>query len=1324
MSTFTNTYPAMKNRKTLLFILLIFSVHAYAISFRNLSAENGLSSNRVFQIEKDTTGFMWFVTYMGINRYDGTEIRDYKLNDQGVTEEIYFPSTKMVKDRTGCIWIALHDGRIFTYNKRMDDFELVIDIRKKLVSPNHVISSITFDKKNQLWICTNMGLYQYKQGDCLQSILPLKDKFVNIVVQQEDHSKYFAATSEAVYGMEETEKGNYVICEKYALPSSCSRIESLLYNKGKLYIGTESKSVFIIHTLTNQYTYLNHIIPNLPVRAITQVKDNQVLIGTDGSGLYIIDAATDRLVTSYIVDDDVSEGLKGNSVYDTYVDNAGCIWVATYTNGITIINASSPKIAYTRHELKDSNSLINNHVNVIFEDTEGDLWYGTNNGISVYSKLKKQWKHFLHNQENKAVILSICQDKEGSIWVGGYGIGAYRIDKRSGSTYSLLTQGGSTPKVLTAYHIYAIYADGANLWFGSLDNGLIQYDVRKKSFRHHRIESIGDIKPLNDSILLCGTANGLVVFNKNTSHFKEYLNLGDRIQNRAIRNLIPVSSKEIWMSTEGNGIICYNMDAGSYTSYTGKEGMKSNYIHSLQLDDLNRLWFTTNKEIAYIDLKTKTVVNIGEYIGMNQLEYSYHVACKRRNGHLVFGTSNQGAVEFLPLSKPDIDLACKLQITDFKLFYSSVKVGGEYSLLTQTVNETNSISLAYNQNSFSFAFSSVNFTYQHLISYTYKLEGFDEEWHVAPDNNMINYTNISPGNYKFRLRALNKDSGEVIDERELTIGVSRPYWQSAGAWSLYVLLVAFLLRFVIQYIKNKIDKRYSREKIRFFVNVAHDIRTPVSLIKAPLNDLEESETLSAKGKQSLDIAIRNTERLFLMVSQLLDFEKADLSALRLIVTSNELAKYMRERVSLFEVEAEHRQIRLTCDIDFDNSVVWFDAEKMDKIVNNLLSNAIKYTKAGGQVHVKVYQDEKKWFLIVTDTGIGIPASEQKYLFNSFFRAKNAINSKETGSGIGLLFTRKLVKLHKGEITFSSKEGVGTEFSLAFRKGEGHLRLDNKLNGYLGNASSTILLSGERQEEKNTEEKRKITLLLAEDNDEMRLFLNNSLSADYSIVEAANGEEALDMATRINPDLIISDIMMPMLNGDEMCARLKGSMETSHIPVILLTALANKEDIIKGLDCGADDYVTKPFDISILKARIRTILANRKKIREAALAGNIPTTDIEYATPLDKEFMEKILTLIDENMEDPEFSINNLCVKLGMSRSSLYNKLKSLTDQAPNDFIRILRLKKAVSLLHTHKYNISEIATMTGFPDSSYFSTAFKKQYGMSPRKYISEASHS
>lgn len=1310
----------MKNRLGIFLLLFVISISVYPYSFRYVNIEDGLSSRRVFQIEKDANGFMWFVTYMGVDRYDGSEMRHYKLKNNDEVEENFFSSTKMVCDTSGIVWVAVQDGQIFKYNKEKDCFDLELDLSGKLSNKNILLNSITIDKKNRLWICSTQGLYLYDDTDKrVHSIISFQGKGPTIVIQK-SVNRFYVGTLKGVYELEEKAPLDFVISGNNKLTVQCGRVESLLYYNNKLFIGTESRSAFLLDLESGLCSSLSSIVPNVPVRSIQYMPDDKILIGADGSGLYCVDASTGKLINSFIADDDVKKGLSGNTVYDIYVDEMNCIWVSTYTNGISVLDPLSPNIQLIRHEYKNNNSLVNSHVNIVLEDSDGDMWYGTNNGLSVYHAKNNQWKHYFNNWENKAVILSLCEDKQKRMWVGGFGLGAYCIDRRNGTIKAIPIDDNKQGRGISSNHIYSIYADNTDVWFGGLNNGITQYNIEKEKYTYHGIDGAGEIKELNDSILLFGTASGLYVFNKWTGYFKGHNEQEGALPNRAVRSLFTADNGDVWLGTEGNGLICFHPETERSELYTIKQGLSSDYIYSIAGDRNGRLWFTTERTLSYIDLKSKHITNIGEYIGLNDLNYNPHVSFIRRNGNIVFGTSD-GAIEFPSDFEPEISIKTKLILTDFKLFYNSVKVGQEHSPLQKAINETSVISLAYDQNSFSFDYSAINFRYPTQIIYSYTLEGFDQQWYMGSNsNNVVNYTNINPGNYVFRLKALNKDTKEVLDERFITIEVCQPFWKSSWALIVYFILMIIILRFIIIYMKNKIEKRNSKEKIQFFINVAHDIRTPVTLIKAPLSELEEKETLSDSGKVVLDIAIKNTEKLFTMVSQLLDFQKADISALRLIISKNELKSYIQEKIMLFRVEAEHKRIALSLEYELDHPlVVWFDREKMDKILGNLISNAIKYTQEGGTVILKVFQDEKKWYLTLSDTGIGIPASEQKYLFRRFFRAHNAINSKETGSGIGLLLTRKLVKLHSGEISFISKENVGTEFTLSFLKGDSYFIRNQVLEELTHTAPKIQVIEDAVIPTESTPDLgvSGIKILLVEDNDDMRLFLKNSLSQEYCIAEAVDGQEGLEKVSELNPDLIISDVMMPRMNGVEMCTELKNSIETSHIPIILLTALTDKENIIKGFDCGADDYVMKPFDAAVLKARIRNILRNRQNIRDVVLSSDIPCEEVEYMNPLDKEFMEKAVFLIEQQLDNSEYAINDFCADLGMSRSSVYNKLRALTEQGPNDFIRLIRLKKAAELLKSERYNVNEVATMTGFSDSKYFSTAFKKQFGVSPSKF-------
>ncbi|MFC4675828.1 hybrid sensor histidine kinase/response regulator transcription factor [Dysgonomonas termitidis] len=1297
----------------------------YSQGFRYLDMDDGLSSNQVFQVEKDSTGFMWFITYMGIDRFDGYQVKHYKLKDDSLVYENYPSYTRALLNNKGEFMVALQGGKIFRYNKFTDDFELYFDIRQRINYKDLMLLSVYLDSNDQLWIVSNFGLYVFNpQSEDFQSLF-IFDNELPSCVQEDGKGSFYVGTDKHLYKLAKEITGGYVIVQQVDIGSQYGKVSRLLCKGQKIYIGTELKGVSVFDMSTNLVKSLFPVIPHAAIRSLNYAGYNKIVIGTDGSGVYIIDCDSDSLVSYFDSDHNSGNELTSNSVYDIAVDENNYIWITTYANGVNIIVPVLSGISYYKHIYNEPNSLANNQVNALLEDSDGNLWVGTNNGISCYHSETKKWKHYLMNNETrKAVVISLDEDGYKNIWAGTYGMGVFRINRQSGEVVNYKKEDQKLQASINTNYIYSIYTDKKdNVWFGGLWGKLTRYNIRENTFQYYSIETLGEIRPLSEKYLLIGTTAGFCLLDTGTSYFKEYSGFEGKNKKSAVRDFYVAGENEVWLGTEGSGLVLFNPRTESFQAYTTDQGLTSNYIYSIEDDKNGNIWITTERDIFKFNPQTGQFYGISSYLGLKNFSFTPCTSIRRQSGNLVFGTIN-GVLE-LPIDGiTNTDIRAKLIFTDFKLFYNSVKIGEDNGILKNAINETNSLSLTYKQNSFSFAFSSINYSSPKQIIYSYMFENFDDKWYTATENNTVSYTNISPGNYQFRLKILNKDSRALIDERTIAVHISPPFWKSTYAYILYIVLFAFIIKLATQYMKGSIEKRYTKEKNQFFIDMAHDIRTPVSLIKAPLNDLSENENLTEKGQIALDIATRNTEKLALMITRLLDFQKADLSLLRLVVSKHELKEYIQERILLYKVEAEHKNITLILEMGFEQLHVWFDREKMDKIINNLLSNAVKYSRNDGQIIVNVSHDQKYWYLSVADNGIGIPQQEQKYLFKQFFRARNAINSRETGSGIGLMLTKKLVKLHEGSINFTSKENTGTEFKLSFQKGEEFFRKKEMLKvsvieeESLHSDRDTEISGTNTGIEEYEKEKKKIRLLIVEDNDDMRLYLKNNLSAHYDIIEALGGQEALSIITETHPDFIISDNLMPNMNGDEMCARLKNSMETSHIPVILLTALAEKENILKGLSCGADDYITKPFDISILKAKIRNILQFRENLKKTLSSSGNPDQNPEYTNPLDKEFLEKTIRIVEEHLDDPSFSMNNLYLTMGMSRSTYYNKLKALTGEGPNTFTRNIRLSKARELLQIGQYNVFEVSIMTGFTDPKYFSTVFKERFGISPSKII------
>ncbi|MDH6358882.1 ATP-binding protein [Parabacteroides sp. PF5-9] len=1291
------------------FALLPLSL-SWADSFRHLNMENGLSSRRVFQITKDSTGFMWFGTNVGIDRFDGSEIKHYPLlsNNQQNTEGLNAYST-LTQDQTGLLWVSLKNGLIYCYNDLLDIFTLKIDLTG-LFSEPPILNSIYFDTSNRLWLCMTSGLYLYDlEKETTTLISDLSFETVTRITQTDEYT-FYVGTHKHLYEIKENSNNHsFFLPKKIQLPVE-TRIEYLYAYNQQLYIGTFSNGVYALNRETKEITDFSNCIPSTPVRSITTTLNQQLLIGLDGAGLYCTDLSGKQLFKRYVADEDDEYSLCGNTVSDLYVDERNCIWTSTSTNGISMLDPQYPDILFIKHEYKNDNSLLSNHVNAIYEDSDGDMWYATNNGASLYQPKINKWTHYLNDanthSEHASVILSITEDGEKNIWVGGYATGAYMINKKNGTIKKLPSRSTQqSDKGVGTDHIFSIYAMGDSIWFSGIEGELTLYNRQTDTYTYYPLDCVGALIPGYDQTLLMAACGGLDILDLKTGEITRHTELNGIQIPLPLNFFFKRSNGDLWIRISTNQFLCYNQQAEESKVITIFNMPKSGYINNLVEDQLGKIWASTGKDIFCIDPETGNITGMNEYVNLEWGYYNSYTALLKNDGYLTFGTAN-GVIEFSPWFTIENKDSIQAIFTDFKLFNKSVIPGEKKSPLHVAINKSSSIDLKYEQNSFAFSFSAINFVYPYQIEYQTQLEGFDTDWQQADETHTVGYTNISPGKYLFKMKALNKYTHEVIGEKEIQIIINRPFWASNLAILIYSIFFLLLAYFTFLYIQNKIEERQSKEKIDFFVNIAHDIRTPVSLIKAPLSELEAQENFSEHGRKNIAIASHNAEKLHAMVTQLLDFQKADFSTSKLIISQIELNQYLREKVNNFSIAAMQKNINLQFIPDPDLQLIWLDQSKMDKIVDNLISNAIKYT-IEGSVLVIVSHTKQEWILEIKDTGIGIPQGEQRNLFRKFYRAGNAINSKESGSGIGLLLTQKLVKLHRGNISFESNENNGSIFKISFP-----IKIDAMWKVEVDNKKETtrkkIVSPG-----KTTI---KATILLAEDNKDMREYLSESLSKEYQVISVTDGKAAMEQAKALNPDIIISDILMPNLRGDVMCSLLKSSMETSHIPIILLSGLNERENIITGLESGADDYIIKPFDFSVLRVRIKNILQNREQQRQMILSPENKLEEVSYSNQLDKEFLDKAIIIIEQEMSNPDFSINEFCKALGMSRTSVYNKIKTLTDQAPNDFIRIIRLNKAKELLKTKKYSISEISLMVGFADPKYFSTSFKKQFGHSPSK--------
>lgn len=1314
------------HKKYILFIVLFFICPVCrAQIYKYIGVENGLSNRQVYSIQKDKKGYMWFLTHDGIDRFDGKLFRHYKLTVNGKDINSFATTNQLYVDSSGDIWEIGKDGQFFRYNHLYDHFEFIGALNT--TDNKNILTYAYIDKNDNIWCGTASGVnYIYNiKNNSTHVLNKLCEDPINSIVQVSSHT-YYIGTNKKIFGIRL--QGNKIHkIPKIEIDSLKLHVNTLYYHEStqQLYIGCFLNGIYIYDLKHQRIMHPQTGLTDIGINSIKPLNDKEILIATDGAGVYKINSKSLLCAPCIISNYTEPNEMDGNNINDLYIDEEQRIWMANYPIGITVRNPRYPKYKWIKHSFGNKNSLINDQVNAVLEDSDGDLWFATNNGISLYQPTRDQWTNLLssfhsdsHNQNH--VFLTICEIAPGKFMIGGYASGLYLIDKTNMRPYYFIPAEHKNSMHADKY-IRAIYKDSEGyIWSGGYYN-LKCLDIHHKKFEvYPGLHSINYITEKDSSHLWIGTSNGLYLLNK---HTKKFCPIKLPVEFSYINVIYQDKKGMVYIGTSGSGLIIYNHQNHNTDVYAKENSaLISNSIYSILPDGKGNLILSTENSLSRFNIKNKYFKNWTCEQGLltNHFNPSSGTVTDR---HTVIIGSGNGAIEFDLDAQLPQKYYTQLVFSDFRLLYQPVQVGENNSPLEKDIDETASLDLGYDQNTFSLRLSSINYDYPSNILYSWKLDGFYNKWSKPGTKAIVRYTNLNPGKYTLRVRTISKEDQHILEERSLKIIIRPPFWATIWAAFIYLIIIALIAFLFLRYFLMKKERKSSTEKIKFFINTAHDLRTPLTLIKSPLESIREEEHLSERGKMNLSIATRNMNSLLKLISNLIDFEKADtLSTLN--ISEYELHAFIEENIHEFQNYAEHKKIELTFQCNFSYLNVWFDKHQMESILKNLLSNALKYTMEGGKVTVTATTNNKNWSIEVKDTGIGIPEKEQKRLFKLFFRGSNAINSKITGSGIGLLLVWKLVARHKGVINVKSVEHQGSTFKITFPHGNKHFRrnkiLINKPVKSISDSLKPTLDNLIPPTPKITINPSAPRILVAEDNDDMVTYLKSCLSDTYMVFTASNGKEALELIKTVNPELIISDIMMPEMRGDELCVHLKNNLETSHIPIILLTALNDEKSILSGLKARADKYITKPFDFKILKANVQSLLENRAILRKKFANLEIQEQNVSYqncTSELDYTFMAKVKVIIEENMFDPKFTVDMLASKCNMSRTAFYTKLKALTDQAPNDLIKNAKMKKAATLLKLNQYTIQEITEMVGFSDPKYFREVFKKYYGMTPTQY-------
>ena len=1301
--------------------------------FKNLSIRNGLSQNTVNAILQDRKGFMWLGTKDGLNRYDGLSFRKFKhdaANPRSIGNSFI---TSLYEDFNGNIWVGT-DAGVYIYYPEKEAFEEFDCQSLEKTRIERSVSMIAGDKQGRVWIAVEaQGMFCYDARQKLLRNYPLSEISSNIKCFTFDSggTLWLGFYGDGLY----YSKDNLATVHPYGSPEDGKRefeggvITKIVQgNYNCLYIGSVKEGVSELNLTSGQVRNLLAIDESgesIFCRDLLPYSDNELWIGTE-SGIYIYNLRTAQFIhlRASLYD---SYSLSDNAIYALYKDREEGLWIGSYFGGVDYYPRQYTYFA-KYYPKNIANSLHGKRVREFCRADDGTLWIGTEDGGLNHFNPKTKEFHFFEPSAGFTNIHGLCMD--GShLWVGTFSKGLRVIDTRTGVVLRTYTE-GHTPHSLNDNSIFSICRTSAGeIYLGTLF-GLLRYNRTQDNF--DRVPELNgkfvyDIKEDSYGNLWLATyANGAYCYDVSVRRWKNYVFDAEDEKSLPYDKVLSVfedSYRQIWLTTQGGGFCLFHPDTETFTRYGLKDGLPNDVVYQIVEDDDRFLWLTTNNGLVRFDPKTMEMKVFSTANGLPTNQFNYRSGFKDEAGNIYLGSIN-GFVAFDPRTFAENRQVPAVAITDFLLFNKEVPVGETDSPLKSSITFSDKVVLTADQNSFSFRIAALSYQAPRMNKLMYKLEGFDEGWLTIGESPLVTYSNLGYGDYVFKVKASNSDGVWNEQETSLHLSILPPFYLSGWAYCFYVLFFMGCLVCVIFYFKRRNYRKQHRQmemleqekerevyhaKIDFFTNVAHEIRTPLTLIKGPLENIILKKEVDSETKEDLYIMKQNTERLLNLTNQLLDFRKTETRGFRLNFTECDVVAVLRETYLRFTSLAKQKGLDFILELPQECFMADVNQEALTKIISNLLNNGVKY--ASTYLRISLETDEKVFHIRTFNDGEMIPDTMKEEIFKPFVRLDKE-DEVTTGTGIGLALSRSLAELHQGSLMMEKGEEVNC-FCLTLPV----------------NQDSTITLSAENvsqveenscgweQEETDTKEKKPM-ILVVEDNPDMLAFIRKQLTTEYSVLTAMNGIEALAVLDNHYVNLVVSDVMMPQMDGFELCKTIKSDLSYSHIPVVLLTAKTNIQSKIEGLELGADAYIEKPFSVEYLLANISSLIHNREKLRQTFAKSPFVAANTMALTKADEEFIWKLNDIIQANLHNPEFSMEDMADALKMSRSSFYRKIKGVLDLSPNEYLRLERLKQAAQLLKEGKSRVNEICYTVGFNSPSYFSKCFLKQFGVLPKDFI------
>lgn len=1358
------------------FLFFIKGAQAQApqLKFKHINNLQGLSNSTIEAIYQDSRGFIWFGTRDGLNRYDGYQIIVYKniANAPGSLSDNYIRCIS--EDATHNLWVGTING-LNKFDPDKNQFTRYKHDPKKSGSlSGNNINCIYNDKAGVLWIGTTDGSLN-RYSTLQNNFVSYKDaalpNAINAIYEDEANRFWIGTANGLKLFNRQSSRYQQVVNDFNNSPIKLNYpVNSIQQDKlGKLWLGIDNSGILVVDLQNNNLQWLKHqrqnagSLSNDQVKCLLKDSKNQIWAGSINGGLDLYIPSQNQF-KHYQNESDNSSSLSQRTVSALFEDKQNNLWAGTHRGGVNLYTPQANKFKLL-HNIAGENSLSYNDVRAFYEDENANIWIGTDGGgLNVYNPLQNTFKTYRYNPLNanslaSDAVLDIMQDAGQDMWVSTWGGGLNHLNRATSQFTHYTNTPGNAQTISSNYVQKSLIDSKGNFWVATYYGGLNLFDKATGKFKRITASADGrsrltgnnivSIKEDRQQNLWIGTDDGgLNCYNLNTRQFKHYFNNQDKYPD--LRIIFIDHKGQLWIGQ--NGLYLFDKQTQKFKLFTTKGGLGTEFIKGIEEDVAHHLWISTSNGLTKLDPQKLSTKKYNTADGLQGQEFEANASLKAKNGLLYFGGVN-GFNQFNPQSINANPFIPPVYITSLQVFNKLILPDSADSPLRNDISSTKEIKLSYKQSTIAFTFSALNYTATENNQYAYKLEGLDNNWYYTGNERKVSFTNLGPGQYTLYIKASNNDGIWNQQGASLHITITPPFWATWWFRLGVTVVIGYIAYLILKFKKNldlqKIEEQKREEihqhKLQFFTNISHEFRTPLSLIMGPLENLLKDDKQLGNTHQ-YQMMYRNANRLMLLINELMDFRKVESGALQLKVMPGNINMFVKELAEEFTGAAIQKDIQIDIKLQANLTQAWFDRQLLEKIVLNLINNSLKYTPTGGKIVVEVlsslndfkpsfenslvvknsFRAKQYCYVRIADDGIGISKESINHLFERYYR----ITEAHLGSGIGLAFVKSLTVMHKGDIYVHSQRHEGTEIIIALpcteidystnekwqpTTIEGGIRLESVTMPLAANNAEPIL-----QQQPHAKPQSDYRVLIVDDNPEIRTFLRNCLQEEYDIVEAPDGALGMEVAREDLPDLIVSDVMMPGVNGLDFCKSIKENVETSHIPFLMLTAKTNLQSEIEGFESGADLYLFKPVSPNLLKLSIRNIFEQRQKLKER-YSKNYNTEIRELIhTAKDQEFMDRVLQTIEAEMSNPELDIDMLCKSVGMSRTKLYHKIKQISGQSTNEFIRSIRLKKAVEIMTHEDVLLTEVMYRVGIQTQSYFTKAFKKEFGKTPSQFIND----